>query len=242
VNAGERMARERVEEVYAAADNLTPEWLASLTIPARDMDRRAEVLDDLEREAARYGRGELLEEARDRLLSAMNTRAMARVYTEGRGGSIPSHARAEDQAAVLLALLDAVAVAVSEDIIRPDDASELSTPGRLLLGLAPLPGADSADLDGSPLDEVDAPPGAPTESDWSAAAEGGRTAVDHDEPYGGGRETRQWFFAIIGVVGVVSALLMGIAGHEVLLGLLGAAAIGALAFTFATYHSWTDHP
>jgi hypothetical protein len=240
VNAGERMARERVEAVYAAADELTPAWIATLAIPARDMDRRAELLDDLEREAARVGRGELLETARGELLTAMSARSMSPIYVEGRGASMPAHARAQDQAAVLMALMDAVAVAVAEDLLRPSDAAELSTPGRLVLGLSPL---SDASTPGDPVPaEAVAPVGAPSEADWRAAEEGGRAAVDSEEPYAGGREVRARFFTVIGVVGVVGAVVLGFAAGQVLFGLLGAAAIGALAFTFATYGSATDRP
>jgi hypothetical protein len=229
MNQGERAARERVEAVYAAVDRLTPEDLQVMTVDWRDPDQRQAKLDELEELVDRYGRGDLLDEARGWLHEALHARAVARTYVEGGLGRYPAMGRPEEQVKVILALEDAVSVAVAEDLLRPAEAAELADPGRRLLGMERL--------EGSPEPPDDAAPGwEPSASDWAAAA-AGPSAVDPDEPMTGVRPMRVAFFTVAAVIGVPTALLFGWANDSLPMGVLGAGAVIALCWTFATYRS-----
>lgn len=229
MNAGERAARERVEAVYEAVDRLTPDDLRLTPLAVRDMEARDGLLADLERLADRNGRGELLDEARDWLRDAVAARTLARYQPEAGVWGVPAGGVVEDQVSVFLALEDMVSVAVVGDLLDPADAASLSDPGRMVVGLTPLP---------IPGEEPEPPANAwePSASDW-AAASGGPTAVDPDEPLGGGRALQRTFFGVLGVSGVVGALGVGFANDQPVLGVLGAVAIGLLAWTFATWRS-----
>ncbi len=232
MNVGERAARERVEAVYAAVDLLTPDDLQALTVPLRDPESRDGLLVELEGLADRYGRGALLDEARGRLHEALSARAVARVYTEAGMGRLPSTGRIEDQAQAILALEDAVSVAVAEDILRPADAAALADPGRRLLGLERLEGSP----EGSPEDEGPAVAAwEPSAEDWVTAA--GPSAVAPDEPMPGVHRMRVAFFAVCALTGAPAAILYGAANDALPMGVLGAVAVLALCWTFATYRS-----
>ena len=62
-------------------------------------------------------------------------------------GARPTSGRAEDIAAVVLALDDFVAVAVAFDLIDPEDAAVLAAPGQVLLGFEPPAGTESVAAD-----------------------------------------------------------------------------------------------
>ena len=89
------------------------------------------------------------------------------MYPAGSAGlTLHPTGRAADQAELVAAIDDAVAVAVAEDLLDPGDARALSEPGRALLGLPPVG------------EEVTQPSQAthrarrawePTASDWAAA-------------------------------------------------------------------------
>jgi hypothetical protein len=224
VNQGERAARERVDAVYAAVDRLTPEDLSYTVLPRRDLEERTILLADLEREVDRFGRGALLDEARARLRDALLARVGSRAFHAESGVvGITSIGRADDIAAVALAVEDAVSVALLADA------------GRRLLGLAPL--------EGSSTDPVPEAGGwEPTPADWAAAAGDGVEVVDHEEPMAGSRDVQAWLFAALGGFGVLVAIAAGITTGEWLLAVLGAVAVVGLAWTLATYHRPITRP
>jgi hypothetical protein len=227
VNAGERAARERVEAVYAAVDELTSLDLRMATVAARDMETREVLLADLERQAGRVGRGALLDEARGWLRDAISARAATFVYNDPGLPARPASPDPDQLAAVVVALSDTVSVAVAEDLVSVADAAALAGPGRRLLGMDPLPGSAV---------EPEPHPGAwqPSAADWTAAA-GGPQAVDRGAPMAGNRSLQRGFFAVVGLVGAALVALWGLTTNQLWLGILGAAAVLALAWTFATW-------
>jgi hypothetical protein len=229
VNAGERAARERVEAVYAAVDRLTPEDLSWTSVPDRDLEERTVLLADLEHEVDRHGRGALLDEARTWLRDAIAQRVASRGWFPEVGvAGISRLGRADDIADVRLALEDAVSVAVAEDVIDPVTAAALADPGRRLLRMDPLP-ASSVE----PVPAAD--PWEPSPADWAAAVDDGPAVVDGEQPMDGSRGMQAVFFAGVGAFGALTAIVLGLAGDQWLLGVLAAVAIGVLAWTFATY-------
>jgi hypothetical protein len=235
MNPAEREARARVEEVYAAVDRLTPEDLAHTPLPPRDLEERAALLAELERVVARWGRGALLDEARDTLRQALAARAMSRYRAESGAVGVVTGGRPEDVAQLVLALEDAVAVAVAEDLLDPRDAAALADPGRRIVRLEPL-AASSLEPD---------PPAsgwAPRSEDWEASEDGGSASVDHDEPMAGNRAIQARFFELVGAAGALLVLGAGLAADQPGLGVLGALAIAGLAWTFAHYRRPINRP
>ncbi|MHB8890739.1 MAG: hypothetical protein ACYC65_01700 [Candidatus Limnocylindrales bacterium] len=225
---GERAAHARVEAVFAAADRLSPEDLQLRAVPRRDPEEREILLADLERVADRHGRGALLDEARDWLREALLTRAIARLTSESGFPGRVGGGRPADQAAILLAIEDAVSVAVVEDLLEAGSAATLADPGRGLLGLAPLAGS-AAVAAGD-----DGPAWEPSTADWAAAAAGDtRTASRYSPP--GTRGMRAVFFGAIAVSGSVAAIAWGLTEGSIWLGGLLAVAVVALCWTFATW-------
>jgi hypothetical protein len=236
VNAGERAARERVETVYAAVDRLGPQELSFTVMPPPDLEERTVLLADLEREADRFGRGALLDEARAWLRDALRQRIGSRAFHAETGvAGLASIGRPEDIASVALALEDAVSVAVTEDLLDPADAAALADPGRRLLGLPPLEGASVAP-------EPEPGPWEPTPADWAAADDDGEEAVDHEEPMSGSRGMQARVFGAIGVAGVLLAVVAGVATGEWGLAALAAIAVAGIAGTFATYRRPITRP
>jgi hypothetical protein len=244
MQAGERTARLRVDAVYAAVDRITPDDLRLTPLAARDPATRGRLIAELEATAARHGRGPLLAEARDWLREALSGRVLARYHLETGIWATNTSGRVEDQVAVFLALDDVVAVAVAEDLVDTDAAAWLAGPGRQLLGLAPLgaPGIPAASVTpaapvspGKPDGPRTAPPAwEPSAEDW-AAANAGPAAVDPEERMAGPHRLRVAAFAAVAVVGVPAAVGWGLSNDGPLLGVLGAAAVIALCWTFATY-------
>jgi hypothetical protein len=244
MQAGERTARLRVDAVYAAVDRITPDDLRLTPLAARDPATRGRLIAELEATAARHGRGPLLAEARDWLREALSGRVLARYHLETGIWATNTSGRVEDQVAVFLALDDVVAVAVAEDLVDTDAAAWLAGPGRQLLGLAPLgaPGIPAASVTpaapvspGEPDGPRTAPPAwEPSAEDW-AAANAGPAAVDPEERMAGPHRLRVAAFAAVAVVGVPAAVGWGLSNDGPLLGVLGAAAVIALCWTFATY-------
>lgn len=226
MDAGERMARERIEVVYAAVDRLTPEELSNSILTDRDPEERAARLAELERLARRHGRGPLLEEARERLVQEVAARVTIRPWAGVIGMS--SVGRADDIAEVRLALEDAVSVAVVEDLLDPADADALREPGRALLGLPPLGDPGAAAPSGTSRWE-------PSPADWVEAASNRPAAVDREEPMGGNRGLQAGFFATLGTVGVIVALVAAADSGEWGLGMLAGVTVAAVAWTLARY-------
>ena len=232
MNAGERMARERVEALCGAADRLSPDDLWSAVPPHREPDRHATLLAEVETLATRYGRGRLLAEARARVRDALTARATEGRMPEGGLFGVLRGARPEDQAAAVVAVLDAVAAAVVEDALSPADAAELANPGRAILAVAPLPvpGDEASDGDDEPRWE-------PTPLDW-AAAEVGSTAIggdpgptaralDPDRVLGpAGISMAAVVTAVVAVASVIAALVIG---ASLMNGIAGIALAAALA-------------
>ncbi len=229
MNQGVRAARERVEAVYAAVDRLTPDDLRLTPLAARDMAARDALLAEVESLADRNGRGDLLDEARGWLRDAIGARTLSRYHPEAGVWGISSGGLVEDQVSLLLALEDTVSVAVVEDLLLPNDAAILSDPGRQVIGMAPLAVSGTAE-------EPVAHAWEPSAAEWSAASHGD-SAVDPDQPLAGGRTLRRTFFFALGAAAVVSALIFGFGSGQPVLGILGAIAAAAVAWTFATYRS-----
>ena len=228
---GERTARERVEALYEATDRLTPEDLRMTPMPVRDAEVRERLVAHLEDAAARADRGQLLGEARSWLREAIGARTLARYHPEAGVWGIPAGGLVSDRVEVFLALEDAVSVAATEDLLDPAEAAELADPGRQLLRLDPLliPGVAPAPA---------APSWEPSPADWAAAGDHGPAAVDPDEaPVGGSTVMRRVFFGTLGAFAAVAALFAGLVGGQPVLGILGAIAAVAVAWTFATYRS-----
>jgi hypothetical protein len=235
VNAGERAARERIEDVFTAVDRLSPEALSWPSVPDRDLVERTVLLAELEREADRSGRGALLDEAREQLRDTVRRRIVARHYPEAGVAGVSFLGRPEDAAGVALALEDAVSVAVAEDLLHPDDAAALADPGRRLLRMEPLPGSSLGPVPAAPSWE-------PSPADWTAATGDGPAAVDAEEPMRGSRRIQAIFFGLVGGFGVLMALAVGLSYDEWLLAIAAAAAIAVLAWTFATYRRPINRP
>jgi hypothetical protein len=230
---GEHEARERVQEVYTAVDRLTPDDLRLTVLPIRDKRERERLLAHLEGAAVAADRGTLLGEARTWLREALGARTLARQQAEAGVWGISAGGSVEDRVEVYFALEDAVSVAATQDLLDPAEAAALADPGRQLLGLEPL------SVPGMPGAPVEPPAHAwePSAADWAAAGDEGRAAVDREEPMGGSRVVQRAVFGVLGASAVVFALLYGITTGQLLLGVLGAGAAAAVAFTFATWRS-----
>lgn len=229
----ERDARERVQAVYTAVDRLTPEDLRLTTIPIRDKAGRERLIARLEDAASSGDRWILLGESRQWLRDALGARMLARYRPEAGAWGISAGGAVEDRVEVFFALEDTVSVAATQDLLDPGDAAELADPGRALLGLEPLGEPVLAPREAAPTWE-------PSPEDWSAAAGEGPAAVDPEEPMAGSRAVQRSVFGVLGVLGafgVAGALLWGFTSGQVLFGIVGALAVGAVAFTFATWRS-----
>lgn len=227
MDAAEREARRRVEAVYAAIDRLGPEALSSTPLPELDHEDRTIRLNALEVEADIAGRGPLLDEARAWLRDALAQRIVSRGRRPESGvWGVSDIGRAEDIAAMLTRLDDAVAVAVAEDLVDPADAAALANPGRAVLGLAPLPDWPSAlppDARSRPPEEPAPPAWEPSAADWAASEDGGASEVQwrwwkapHEASQG----------RLLSVVVITGA---GAMAGMVLFGLVGLLAVGGLA-------------
>lgn len=240
---GEHAARARVEAVYRAVDRLSPSDLNEIPVPPVDLDDRDARIEALERLADGAGRRPLLDDARAALANAILARfADIRPYPYGINPT--GSARVEDQAAVVTALRDLVAVAVMQDRLEPEDARALARPGLHLLGsrvaiLDDHAWADLARDAEAPDGTVATLAGAPTEADWAAAAEQARTdrvaALQDGYVPPGTRIMRRGLVGVVAAAGVIGAVAWGLAEDDFLLGLLVAAAVVALGWTFATW-------
>ncbi len=131
---GETAARARVEAVFERLDALGPDVFLLVT-PRPDLERRPERLAELEAVAARFGRTPLLREAGRRVRDGLLSRPATRNVPIGYGQALFSSGSLEDQVAREIAIEDAVAVAVVEDVLDPEVAAALAWPGRQMLGL-----------------------------------------------------------------------------------------------------------
>lgn len=223
---GERAARDRVEDVFAAADRLSPDDLYLTVVPRRDRERRNLLLAELEQTAERAGRRVLLDEALERVRDGLVARAIDPLFPRAAVIGIRPSGRPEDLAEVMAAIEDAVAVAVVEDRLAPDTADVLAVDGRRLLGLPALGGSPE------PAEPETEPRWAPSAQDWAAAAHG-ETSVTPGTPMPGIRGMWLTFLVVAGVVAAVASLAWGVLQDQLLLGVLGAIAVIAVAWTLA---------
>ena len=239
---GEHAARARVEAVFELLDEWGPRDLARVAVGRRDTGTLAAGRRELERVARTHGRGGLLDEARhsvrDRLLARMSADLV-----NVAGVPVTPPARPDDVAALIGALQDAVDVAVVEDVLDPDVADELANAGRALLGLPPLhPAPAPAGVHhptvrraSTPMEPTRpaAPAWEPSDRDWAESAHRPGRAGDNLLP--GVRGLWVAFVALLGVAGVIGAVGWGIAEGSPWIGVLGAAAVVAVAWTLASY-------
>ncbi len=227
---GERAARERVEGVYAAVDRLTPEDLRLTVMPVRDAEARERLVAHLEGAAVEAGRATLLGEARSWLRDAIGARMLARQQAEAGVWGLSAGGDVQDRVELFLALEDTVSVAATQDLLDPTEAAVLADPGRQVLGLEPLP------VPGVAPEPPQPNAWEPSPDDWRAAVDG-PTVVDRTEPVSGGRAIQRALFGTLGAFAAAGALLYGVVSDQLLLGVLGAGAAAAIAFTFATWRS-----
>jgi hypothetical protein len=202
---GETGARERVEALFERIDELGPD-IRRQPVPLVDVDEREVVLAELEALADRHGRGELLDEARQRVRDGLlkNESLGAIGAPFGIGIQPSASATADDQVARLMAVEDLISAAVVVDLVDERSAEArsiilLSAPGRRLLGLPvpdPEPGADEdAGLGDGQTDDTDA------EADAIADAEAEAEA----------RESQRQRRAVVFVAALAIALPIGVA-------------------------------
>ena len=222
---GEAAARARVEVVFAAIDETTPQQLSGTVISRRHADQRARQLETLEGAVVANRRNDLLANARERVRNALHAR-MADVLPAGTYlVSTSGGARVDDRVEVFAAIDDAVAVAVAEDLLEPGLARMLAGPGRDLLGLEPLPGGGG--------DELPDPVWSPSASDWADAEQA--AGIDQAASMPGTHLLRMIVFGGIALFGIPTAIFWGVATDQPVVGVLVGLAIGALCWTFATF-------
>jgi hypothetical protein len=223
---GERAALERVEAIVERVDGLRLEMFAPSQVALLDPEDHAHLMGELEAEADRCGRRELLDDVLERVRSALNARVAqpSRFDPVGRYPLTPG--RPEDTALILMTVTDAVAVAVVEDRLAPQTASRLSAPGRTLLGLPPI-GDPGPPTEREPRIEE------PSAEDWAAAA-ADEPQPDEHSPFPVGARVG---FATMGAVLFGSiAVFVGAGIGQTGAGLLAALAIVAVCWLIATYH------
>lgn len=132
-DAGLEHARARMEALASRLDSLTFEHLnlaPALRIPA---SRREPLRAAAELAAAASGRDELLQDAVEGVRHATLTRFSDRWRVRPYLGTSYPVARAEDQAAAVLALEDLAAATIVADLLDPELAHALGDPGERLL-------------------------------------------------------------------------------------------------------------
>lgn len=202
---GEREAHARIEAVFAAVDRLSAEELNNATAPradAVDRDSRRVLVEQI---ADTAGFGAMLDRARDSLTDALLRRFADRIAYPYGTRAVGS-ARVEDQAAVITALRDLVAVAAVRDLVSDDDAAALAAPGLVILGAESLDEVLDLAVGDPALDGGDDPGrGAPTAADWAAAASG-ETAIRQPGSDRGRRDPRALVLLVL-VAGSVLAIV-----------------------------------
>jgi hypothetical protein len=221
---GERAALERVEAVVEAIDGLHVDLVAISPGSLLDPDEHAALIAELEMEADRSGRRELLELVRDRVRSALSIRVAQPTRFDPVVRYAITPQRPEDAAATVLTVTDAVAVAVMQDRLDTAAAARLAGPGRALLGLPPL-GDPRAEPGPAPVPE-------PTAADWADAETGGAMVTgDARIPVGVRVGVATVTAAVLGPVAVFEGMRAGQAVPGILAGL----AVVAVCWLVATY-------
>ena len=221
---GEHAALERVEEIAERIDEVPIE---RMTLPRTRMlspEHRGALLEELDTGADRCGRRVLLEDARNRVRQAVLARTAQPLYLYS-----GSPQRADDISYIATSIVDAVAVAVMEDRLSLETASLLSTPGRNLLGLAPV--AAAARMPAAVTGAERSVP-EPTADDWAEAAAGdAQTGGYSPVPVG----LRIGVATIAAVVFAPVAVLLGVGIGQTGAGILAGLAIVAVCRLVATY-------
>ena len=240
---GEHAARRHVEAVFEAIDRLSGADLAGIAITRPDDDRHDALLAELEARAAERGRMPLVEQARAAVRNAVAVRIASEWPAGTYGFRSRINARPGDTVALLQALEDTVSVAVMEDALDHGVADELAEPGRRLLGLEPLVdarhtarGERHPAAGPSPIASARTRAWEPSADDWAAAGTGDRR-VGHRTSPPGTRGMRIVFFGVVGAVGTIAGVGWGFASGQLLLGILVAAAVVAVCWTFATWRA-----
>ncbi len=256
-NPAENAALARAGAVADRLDQVRVERFVPSHLAMLEPHEHAALLRELEAEADRCGRRDLLDGVRARVGDQLVARFTPLAY---RGMiaypvGLASTARPEDEAAVISAVRDAVSVALLEDRLDADTAARLAEPGRALLGLPPLhrgSWAREADADGRGDAAADAaaeaevipeqkpggpgaPPGVPepSASDWTEAAVGD-ARVGGYEPFPVG--LRVALATILACTAGPAAVFVGVAIGQTGAGLLAGLAIVAVCWLAATYH------
>jgi hypothetical protein len=219
-NPGERNAQARVEALFERLDELPR--LAGLVVPtpALPTEERDELVAEVESLARRLGLRELLDDARDHA----RDRLLARYASEGRAWMLhEATGRSSDEVMLVVAVGDAVAVAVVEDHLDPARAETLAGPGRRILGIG-----------GEPSHGFEQRPGEPSAEDWAEAADG-LTMVDPEaSSLGSGSGGRRMAFGGLAVVLTPAALFLGVATGDLGPGLIAAVAVILVCWTLAS--------
>jgi hypothetical protein len=221
---GEHPARARVEVVLERIDALGAD-LFVLPVPRLDVAARDADLDDLEAVADRHGRDALLAEARERVRGGLLVRTARRAEAIGYRQQLVSSGTVEDQVARAMAIEDAVAVAVVEDMLDPGTAARLASPGRWMLGLPtsePVEPVEAAPNDDPPLE--------PDERDDAdrAEAELAEAEAEQAEAQSALRLRRGVLFVVIGAIALPAAAATGVSVPVLVVIVLGLAVIAWL--------------
>jgi hypothetical protein len=135
---GENAARIRVDALFERFNNLTPTELAHIGLQRQDQEHHRDRMSAVEAAAEASGRSVLLGEART------EARELAlRRYGEGTLNPTwvglnwgLSGGAAEDRASISVALSDAAAAAVVEDLVSPEVTDALSIDAEHVIGMA----------------------------------------------------------------------------------------------------------
>ena len=227
---GEREAYARVAALFERLDGYSAAELSMIPVGQLDAEARDELRADVERLAGRLGRRALMDDALEHGREALLTRFVAE-FRGKTGGSSPSR-DPRNEAAVLRAVSDAIAVAVVEDQLPTSDAEALAGPARTLFG----DGVEDVSIDEDLAQSEgvdrgpDLPAGAPTARDW-AEADHGATVIDPAASRDGRRARTR---VVGGVAGIGLALVVagvGFASGQPILGLAGLLALAAAAWS-----------
>lgn len=225
-NRAEDAALARVEEIVERLDAARVERMALSPDSVLDPAAHARLVARLEAEADVCGRRELLDDVRRQVRRTLAHRFSPLSARSGLAlPPLSASARPEDEAVVVLAVLDAVSVAVMEDRLDPETADLLADPGRRLLGLPPL----SSSARSAPMPT----PGEPTAADWADAA-AGETRIDgaHSPiPV----TARVVLATVIACTAGPAAVFLGVAGGSTLVGIAAGLAVVAACWVLATY-------
>lgn len=205
-NPSELAVRARIEVLFERIDAFGAA-IVLLPAPRLDLESRDAGLVELVDLADRHGRATLLEEARRRVRDDLQVRMATRNQAVVIGQPLLSSGTVEDQVARMAAIEDAVAVAVVEDLLDPETAMALSSPGRRMLGLAPPDplespaGTAAADEDHPDRDTGVASPGDAADEEAEAAEAEAQDAL---------RQRRAVLFVAIGAIVLPIAFATGL--------------------------------